>query len=108
MSRVLTFTLSALMLSAPAAADTYNRSAMPKASAALQQQTADCKARWTAKEFTTYSEWQTCQLEVERGFFTAISLTKMDAFEAYAADLRTLAADRDAKSCHGPASQIQG
>lgn len=94
MHRILTIAISALMLAG--CADTYNRSAMPKAAAGLQQETVGCKARWTAKEFRTYSEWQACQLTAERTFVTNINLTKMDAFEAYAADMRTLAADRDA------------
>ena len=94
MNRILTTTISALMLAG--CADTYNRSAMPKAAAALQQETVGCKARWTAKQFKTYAEWQACQLTAERGFARAIALTKMDAFEVYAADMQTLAADRDA------------
>ena len=93
MKRILT--ISALMLAG--CAGTYNRSDVPKAAASLQQETAGCKARWTAKEFTTYSEWQACQLTAERGFARTIALTKMDAFEVYAADLQRLAADRDAK-----------
>jgi hypothetical protein len=95
MSRILTITLSALMLAG--CADTYNKSLMPNATANLQQETVGCKARWTAKEFKTYSEWQACQLTAERGFARAIALTKMDAFEDYAADMQALAADRDAK-----------
>ena len=95
MNRILTTTISALMLAG--CADTYNRSAMPKAAAALQQETVGCKARWTAKQFKTYAEWQACQLTAERGFARAINLTKMDAFEVYAANMQTLAADRDAK-----------
>ena len=94
MKRILTIAISALMLAG--CADTYNKSVMPGAAAGLQQETAGCKARWTAKEFKTYSEWQACQLAAERGFATKISLTRMDAFEAYAADMRALAADRDA------------
>jgi hypothetical protein len=94
MKLVLTITISALMLAG--CADTYNRSAMPKAAAGLQQETVGCKARWTAKVFKTYSDWQACQLTAERGFARAIALTKMDAFEVYAADMQALAADRDA------------
>lgn len=95
MKAILTITLSALMLAG--CADTYNKSAMPRAAAGLQQETAGCKARWTAKEFNSYSQWQACQLTAERSFARTIALTKMDAFEAYAADMQTLAADRDAK-----------
>ena len=94
MRHILTVTLFALMLAG--CADTYNRSVMPKAAANLQQETVGCKARWTAKEFTSYSEWQACQLTAERSFARTIALTKMDAFETYAAGMQTLAADRDA------------
>ena len=94
MSRILTIAISVLMLAG--CADTYNKSVMPKAAAGLQQETIRCKAKWTEKEFRTYSEWQACQLTAERGFATTINLTRMDAFEAYAADMKTLAADRDA------------
>ena len=94
MSRILTITISSLILAG--CADTYSRTAMPKAAAALQQATVGCKARWTAKEFKTYSEWQACQLTAERGFARAIALTKMDAFEVYAAGMQALAVDRDA------------
>jgi len=94
MNRILTITISALMLAG--CADTYSRSAMPKAAAGLQRETLGCKARWTAKEFKTYSEWQACQLTAERGFARTIALTRMDAFEVYAADMQALAVDRDA------------
>ena len=99
MTRILTIAISALMLAGCAGnkADTYDKSVMPTAAAGLQQQTAGCKAKWTAKELKNYSEWQDCQLTAEHGFATTISLTKMDAFEVYAADMRALAADRDAK-----------
>jgi hypothetical protein len=95
MSRILIIAISALMLAG--CAGTYSRSAMPMAAASLQQETAGCKARWTTKEFKTYSEWQACQLTAERGFARTIALAKMDAFEVYAADMKALAADRDAK-----------
>jgi len=97
MSRILTITISALLLAGCAGtADTYNRSAMSKAASGLQRETVGCKARWTAKELKTYSEWQACQLTAERGFARAIALTKMDAFEVYAADMQALAVERDA------------
>jgi hypothetical protein len=93
----LILTISALMLAGCAGTtDTYNKSAMPNAASGLQQETVGCKARWTAKEFKTYSEWQACQLTAERGFVRTINLTRMDAFEVYAADMQKLAADRDA------------
>ena len=94
MKRILTITISVLMLTG--CADTYNKSVMPKAAAGLQQETVGCKARWTAKEFRTYSEWQACQLRAERGFATTINLTKMNAFDVYASEMQALAADRDA------------
>jgi len=47
MSRILTITISSLMLAG--CADTYSRTAMPKAAAALQQATVGCKARWNGK-----------------------------------------------------------
>ena len=94
MSRILTITISALILAG--CAGSYDRSAMPNAASSLQLETAFCKARWTAKEFRTYSEWQACQLTAERSFARAIALTKMDAFEVYAADMQALAVDRDA------------
>ncbi len=95
MNHILTISISALMLAG--CADGYNRSVMPSAAAALQQETVGCKTRWTAKEFKTYSDWQVCQLTAERGFARTINLTRMDAFEAYATDMQALAADRDAK-----------
>jgi hypothetical protein len=90
----LTITISAMMLAG--CADTYNKSAMLKAAASLQQDAVGCKTKWAAKEFKTYSEWQACQLTAERGFARTIALTKMDAFEVYAADMQALAVDRDA------------
>src|SRR5580765_8364421 len=94
MSRILPVTVSALMLASCAA--TYDRSAMPKAASGLQQEAVGCKAKWSAKELKTYSEWQACQLTAERSFVRTIKLTRMDAFEVYAADMQALAAERDA------------
>ena len=95
MNHTLIVAISLLTLAG--CADSYDKSVMPVAAAGLQQETVACKTRWTAKEFKTYSEWQACQLAAERGFARAINLTRMDAFEAYAVDMRVLAADRDAK-----------
>ncbi len=95
MNHTLIIAISLLTLAG--CADSYDKSVMPAAAAGLQQQTAACKTRWTGKEFKTYSEWQACQLAAERGFARAINLTKMQAFEVYAADMQVLAADRDAK-----------
>ena len=77
-------------------AETYNKSVMPKAAATLQRETIGCQTRWTAKELKTYSAWQACQLTAERSFARTIALTKMDAFEIYAADMQALAVERDA------------
>ena len=96
MKLILASAIPALML-AGCATGTYNKSAMPKAASGLQLETVVCKDRWTTKELKTYSEWQACQLTAERSFARAIALTKMDAFEVYAADMQALAADRDAK-----------
>lgn len=95
MKRILTITIFALMLAS--CADGYDKSVMPMAAVGLQHETVACKTRWTAKEFKTYSEWQACQLIAESGFAKIINLTKMDAFEVYAADMQALAVDRDAK-----------
>jgi len=95
MNHTLIVAISLLTLAG--CADSYVKSVMPAAAAGLQQETVACKTRWTAKEFKTYSEWQACQLAAERGFARAINLTKMQAFEVYAADMEVLAADRDAK-----------
>lgn len=94
MNRILGITVCALSLAA--CASTYNKAAMPLAASRLQLDTGICEARWTAKEFKTYSAWQACQLTAERSFAVAIALTRMDAFEEYAAGMRMLAADRDA------------
>ena len=93
-SRILTVTISALMLAS--CADTYNKSAVPQAAASLQQEAVSCNAKWEAKEFKTHSEWQACHLTAVRVFYRAVALTKMDAFEVYAADMQALAADWDA------------
>jgi hypothetical protein len=94
MSRILTITMSALMLAGCAV--TYDKSAMPKAATSLQQEAVGCTNRWAAKEFKSYSEWQACQLSADRGFVRTIALTKMNAFEVYAAEMQALAADWDA------------
>ncbi len=95
-SRAAALALCTLLLAG--CADTYDKSAMPKAAAYLQQATARCEGKWTAKELSGYSAWQACQLAAERGFAQAIALRRMDAFETYAAQMMALAADRDAQS----------
>ena len=53
MSRILTITLSALMLAGCAGtkADTYNKSAVPNATAELRQATAMCEKQQTPSKF---------------------------------------------------------
>jgi hypothetical protein len=96
MTRILTITLSALVLAG--CQDGYDKSAMPNATAAQHQALEGCKARQAAKDIKTYSEMATCGLAAERAFYVAIKLERMDRFEAYAANYQTLAAARDANS----------
>lgn len=93
MSRILTITFAALMLASPASG--YDKSAVPTASAAMQQSSLDCQARLRANELKSYSEWQDCQLTAERTFVMAVDI-KMDAFDEYANGMKALAADMDA------------
>ncbi|MBC8036362.1 MAG: hypothetical protein H7X89_04005 [Rhizobiales bacterium] len=102
MSRILTITFAALMLAGPASS--YDKSAMPKASAAMKQASLHCKARLHANELKTYSEWQDCQLTAERAFVMAVNI-KMDTFDEYANGMKSLAADLDANP--GTAKQIR-
>ena len=94
MRRTLTAALSALILTG--CADGYDKAAMPDASVTAREASLSCVVKWAVKEIETYSELAACSLAAERKFFTAIRLQKMDRFEAYAANYRTLAADRDA------------
>jgi hypothetical protein len=94
MRRILTITLSALMLAGCATG--YDKSAMRGAGVAAHQATDSCKARRTANDIKTWSEFEACELTAARAFFTAINMKKMDAFEAYASSMQALAADRDA------------
>lgn len=110
MSRILTITFAALMLASPASG--YDKSAVPKASAAMTQASLDCKARLRASELKNYSEWQGCQLAAERAFVMAVDI-RMDAFDAYASGRKALAADMDAnritaKEVRSRASAILG
>src|SRR5690349_7688812 len=94
MNRILTVSLSALMLAGCTAG--YDKTALPDASVSVRQASLGCEVKWAVEEIRTYSEMAECGLAAERKFFTAIKLKKMNKFEAYAADFRTLAADRDA------------
>ena len=94
MNRILTVTLSTLVLTACAAG--YDRTALPDASVSVRQASLGCEVKWAVQEIKTYSEMAACSLAAERRFFTAIKLRKMNKFEAYAASYQTLAAARDA------------
>jgi hypothetical protein len=95
MNRILTITLSALMLAG--CQDGYDQSALPNAIAAEHQAREGCRTRLAVKDIKTYSEMAACGLAAERAFYTAIKLERMDRFEAYAASYQTLSANRDAK-----------
>src|SRR6185295_623405 len=84
MSRILTITISALMLAGCADIDSYDRAAKPAAGAAMRHAIDDCKARLAAHDITSTSEWASCSLDAERGYFTAIKLKNMRSFDAYA------------------------
>ena len=99
MSRILTATLSALMLAGCAdtdnKADTYDKSAVPGATAAMRQATALCEKQQSAIQFNA-SKFMACRVAAERDFAVAVHLPRMDAFDTYAARMLALAADYDA------------
>ena len=99
MNRILTITLSALMLAGCASGPGYDKSAVPNATAAMRQATAMCEKEQTASKFTA-SKFMACRVAAERNFVTAIHLPKMDAFETYADKMLALAADYDAGHIH--------
>ena len=91
MSRILTVTIFAAMLAGCASGPPgYDKSAEPNATAALRQATAMCENEQTASKFTA------CEVAAQRDFAVAIHLQKMDAFDAYAAQMMALAADWEA------------
>jgi len=96
MSRVLIITASALMLAGCADTDSYDREAKPAARAATRHAIDGCNARLAAHDIKNNSEWASCSLAAERGYFTAIKLKNMRSFDAYATNLLTLAVDLDA------------
>ena len=96
MSRILTVSIFALILAGCANTDSYDRAAKPAARAATRHAIDDCKARLAAHDITSNSEWASCSLEAERGYFTAIKLKNMGSFDAYATNYLTLAVDLDA------------
>ena len=90
MNRVLTITLSALMLAGCASGPGYDKSAVPNATDAMRQAMAICEKEQTASKITA------CEVSAQRDFAVAIHLPKMDAFDAYAAQMMALAADWEA------------
>ena len=90
MSRILTVTISALVLAGCSSGPLYDKSALPSATAAMREATALCEKEQAAFKFTL------CQVAAQRDFAVAIHLPKMDAFDIYAAKMLALAADRDA------------
>jgi hypothetical protein len=96
MSRILTIAISALMLVGCASTDSYDRAAKPAAREATRHAIDGCKARLAAHEIKSNSEWASCGLAAERGYFTAIKLKNIGSFDAYATNYQTLAADLDA------------
>jgi len=96
MSRILTITISALMLAGCADTDSYDRAAKPAAREATRHAIDDCNAKLAAHGIKSNSEWASCSLAAERGYFSAIKLKNMDSFDAYATNYLTLAADLDA------------
>ena len=94
MHRILTITLCALALAG--CADTYDKSAVPRATTAMRQASDRCQAGRAAQELKTYAALEACSLAAQRTFVTSINLKRMDAFEEYAAAMQSLADDRDA------------
>ena len=88
MNRVLIIALSVLMVAG--CAGSYDKSAVPEAAANMRRAMATCEKQQTASKFTA------CKVAARRDFAVAIHLPKMDAFDAYAAQMMALAADREA------------
>ena len=95
MSRILTVTIFALMLAGCASEPSYDKSAMPNATAAMRQETAMCEKGQTPTKFTA-SKFMACRVTAERNFAMAIHVRKMVAFDSYADKMLALAADYDA------------
>jgi hypothetical protein len=112
MSRILTVTLSALMLAGCATEQpSYDKSAVPDATAAMREATAICEKEQTLSKFSA-AKFMACRVAAERNFAMAIHLPKMDAFDAYATQMISLAADYDAgriylKRMHARAAYIR-
>jgi hypothetical protein len=84
-----------LLLSLAGCARDYDQSALPAASFEMRIAMDRCTAAVNARK--NYSEFAACQVAAERTFAEAIRLQKMDVFEAYAARMLALGAERDAK-----------
>jgi hypothetical protein len=95
MTRILTVTISALMLAGCARQPSYDKSAEPEAAAEAAQAGALCEKEQTFSKFNA-SKFMTCRLAAERNFVMAVRLSKMDAFDTYASQMTALAADYDA------------
>ena len=95
MKRILTITIFALMLAGCASEPSYDKSAMPNATAAMRQETAMCEKGQTPTKFTA-SKFMACRVTAERNFAMAIHVRKMVAFDSYADKMLALAADYDA------------
>ncbi|MBA2589510.1 MAG: M48 family metalloprotease [Alphaproteobacteria bacterium] len=80
----------------PPATSPYDKTAVPDARRATRHAMDDCNARLRAHDIKSNSEWASCSMAAERGYFTAIKLKNMDSFDAYAASYLALAADLDA------------
>lgn len=96
MSRILTVAIFALALAGCTNTNSYDEAAMSDARAAMRHAFDGCRARLAAHDIKSNSDWASCSLAAERGYFTAIKMKNMVSFDAYAADYLTLAADLDA------------
>jgi hypothetical protein len=94
MSRILTVILSALMLAGCASGPSYDKSAVPDATAAMRKATSMCEKEQTASKFMA------CRVAAERNFVMAIHLPKIGTFDTYADKMLALAADYDAGHIH--------
>jgi hypothetical protein len=75
---------------------TFDRAELRAASNVYQQDIFACRAKQIRRTVKNYSEFAGCQVAAERAFAMTIHLQKMEAFDAYAAKMLALGADRDA------------
>jgi len=96
MNRILTVTMSALVLAGCASEQlSYDKSALPEATAVAREAAAMCEKEQNPAKFSA-SKFMACRLAAERNFVMAIHVQKMDAFDSYADKMQALAADYDA------------